>query len=244
MTIQYRWVRISVHWLSVGLVHAAVLGAALRASPPLPPIIPKVIQASLIPPQPLVDLSGLHAQPSPEERPTAPPPPPKKSKPPKKTPHKPTQRRPAPEAPKPLLAAEPVNEAAPAPSYEVAQSSADLPQSDPAAAGLGSAEASTPAGGSTNGTLTAPIFNADYLENPRPAYPQLSRRRGETGRVLLRVYVSASGRAERIEINKSSGFERLDSAARDAVLGWRFVPARRGSEHVAAWVLIPISFVM
>ena len=242
---QTRWVRMSVHWLGVGLAHAAVLGAAMQASPPPPPIIPKVVQASLIPPQPLIDLSGLHAQPSPEERPQPSPPPPKppepkKTKPPKKT----TQRRPAPEVPKPLLAAEPVNEAAPAPSYEVPQSSDDSSQSDSAATGLDSAAAPASAGGSADGTLILPVFNADYLDNPRPAYPQLSRKNGETGRVLLRVYVSANGRAERVVINKSSGFERLDAAARDAVFGWRFVPARRGSEHVAAWVLIPFSFVM
>lgn len=92
--------------------------------------------------------------------------------------------------------------------------------------------------------LIPPLFNADYLENPPPAYPLSSRRLGEKGRVLLRVFVSANGRAERVEIQTSSGFERLDSAARDAVTHWRFVPARRGDEHVAAWVLVPVSFVM
>lgn len=72
----------------------------------------------------------------------------------------------------------------------------------------------------------------------------MSRRLGEKGRVLLRVFVSAAGRAERVEVKASSGFERLDFAARESVAGWRFVPARCGDEHVAAWVLVPISFVM
>lgn len=87
-----------------------------------------------------------------------------------------------------------------------------------------------------------PRFDADYLDNPAPAYPGLSRRLGEQGRVLLRVFVSPDGAAAQVEIRESSGFERLDRAARDTVLRWRFVPARQGERGVAAWVLVPITF--
>ena len=62
--------------------------------------------------------------------------------------------------------------------------------------------------------VVAPRFDADYLDNPAPAYPALSRRMGEQGRVLLRVYVHADGSAGQVEIRESSGFERLDRAAR------------------------------
>lgn len=240
----YRWIRVTVQWLSVGLAHAVVLGSALQASPPPIRTMPRVIQANLIAPAPLP--VALSEQPPSEKRlepPKLPPktPPPKKSKPPKKTSQKPPEKKP--EIPKPLLTAAPVSEEAPAPSYEVAQPPAESSQSVTEA---NSSTSSTPtsAGNPASGTLIAPVFNADYLENPPPAYPQLSRQRGEAGRVLLRVFVSADGRAKRVELNKSSGFERLDTAARNAVSGWRFVPARRGSEHVAAWVLVPISFVL
>jgi periplasmic protein TonB len=90
--------------------------------------------------------------------------------------------------------------------------------------------------------VTAPIFAADYLDNPSPTYPALSRRNGEQGRVVLRVLVNPGGRADDVQIRTSSGYSRLDQAARDTVRGWRFVPAKRGDEPVAAWVLIPISF--
>jgi protein TonB len=90
--------------------------------------------------------------------------------------------------------------------------------------------------------VTAPIFNADYLDNPAPEYPRLSRRNGEQGRVVLRVLVNAAGRADDIEVRASSGYSRLDQAARDTVRRWRFVPAKRGGDPVPAWVLIPISF--
>lgn len=90
--------------------------------------------------------------------------------------------------------------------------------------------------------VTPPMFNADYLRNPPPAYPALSRRVGEEGRVLLRVLVSAEGAAQEVEVRTSSGHARLDQAAREAVQRWKFVPARRGERAVAAWVLVPISF--
>jgi protein TonB len=90
--------------------------------------------------------------------------------------------------------------------------------------------------------ITAPIFAADYLDNPPPPYPSLARRAGEQGRVVLRVLVSPSGKADEIEIRTSSGHRRLDESARDTVRRWRFIPAKRGDEPVQAWVLIPISF--
>lgn len=90
--------------------------------------------------------------------------------------------------------------------------------------------------------VVPPNFNADYLDNPPPAYPPLSRRMGEQGKVVLRVLVNAMGTADKVELRSSSGFARLDEVARDTVQRWRFVPAKQGTRAVSAWVLIPISF--
>lgn len=90
--------------------------------------------------------------------------------------------------------------------------------------------------------VSPPGFNADYLQNPAPAYPPASRADGEQGRVILRVLVSLQGEAERVEVRKSSGFGRLDEAARDTVRRWKFVPAQQAGRTVSAWVLVPISF--
>jgi len=90
--------------------------------------------------------------------------------------------------------------------------------------------------------VTDPIFNADYLNNPAPIYPSVSRRMGEQGRLVLRVLVNTAGAPDEIQVRTSSGYLRLDEAARDTVRRWKFVPAKRGSEAVPAWVLIPISF--
>ncbi len=90
--------------------------------------------------------------------------------------------------------------------------------------------------------VEAPRFDMAYLKNPPPAYPSLSRRMKEQGRVILRVLVSTAGTAENVEVRTSSGSERLDRAAMDAVRNWRFAPARRGAETIAAYALVPILF--
>ncbi|HKA42371.1 MAG TPA: energy transducer TonB [Burkholderiales bacterium] len=89
-----------------------------------------------------------------------------------------------------------------------------------------------------------PSFNAAYLQNPAPAYPPLSRRLGQQGKVVLRVLVNAGGTPDKVEVRSSSGFDRLDAAALDAVKHWRFVPARQGEKPVDAWVLVPITFTL
>jgi TonB family protein len=91
-------------------------------------------------------------------------------------------------------------------------------------------------------TFSPPRFEAAYLHNPRPNYPAVSRRLGEEGKVLLRVLVSPDGRAAAVNLEKSSNFERLDEAARQAVAQWRFVPAKRGDEAVEATIIIPLLF--
>lgn len=94
--------------------------------------------------------------------------------------------------------------------------------------------------------LSAPVvpprFDAAYLNNPSPSYPALSRRNGESGKVMLRVQVNSDGRPQQIELQRSSGFSRLDDAALAAVRQWRFIPAKRGDENLTEWVLVPLVF--
>ena len=90
--------------------------------------------------------------------------------------------------------------------------------------------------------LEPPRADMAYLNNPPPAYPAVSKRAGEQGRVMLRVRVDASGVVEAIELQATSGFPRLDEAALAAVRRWRFVPAKLGERAVAGWAVVPISF--
>jgi protein TonB len=92
--------------------------------------------------------------------------------------------------------------------------------------------------------ITPPNFNADYLRNPPPAYPYSARRQGQQGKVILRVLVNTAGLPSEVELRMRSGVPALDEAALEAVRKWRFVPARQGTQPVAAWVLVPIVFTL
>jgi periplasmic protein TonB len=92
--------------------------------------------------------------------------------------------------------------------------------------------------------VTPPRFDAAYLKNPAPVYPMASRRMHERGTVLMRVRVSQEGAAAEVLLEHTSGSQRLDQAAMDAVRSWRFVPAHRGTEAVEAWVLVPVEFAL
>ncbi len=85
---------------------------------------------------------------------------------------------------------------------------------------------------------------ADYLNNPKPSYPRLSKRMGEQGEVRLRVLVAVHGRVASVQLSRSSGFERLDEAALESVKQWRFKPATQGGEPLETWVEVPVKFVL
>jgi protein TonB len=89
---------------------------------------------------------------------------------------------------------------------------------------------------------TAPSYTADYLDNPPPPYPRLSRQLGEEGTALLKVEVGPDGRALQVRLLSSTGYSRLDEAAITTVERWRFVAATRNGQAVASWVLVPIKF--
>jgi len=96
--------------------------------------------------------------------------------------------------------------------------------------------------GGGNRDYVGPNFNVNYLSNPEPEYPFQSRRLREQGLVKLRVHVTEAGRAGEVMLYASSGFERLDKAALEAVKRWQFQPARRAGTPVAGWVIVPVRF--
>jgi protein TonB len=89
-----------------------------------------------------------------------------------------------------------------------------------------------------------PSSDADYLNNLKPAYPPMSRRLGEQGKVVVRVLIGADGVPQTPEIKQSSGFDRLDQAALNTALRWRYVPGKRNGVAEAMWFNVPINFVL
>jgi protein TonB len=75
-----------------------------------------------------------------------------------------------------------------------------------------------------------------------PTYPPTSRRQGEEGTVRLKVLVDERGRPKDVQIAQSSGFARLDDAAKDAVRRWKFVAATDGTNPISAWTQVAVTF--
>ncbi|WP_225086483.1 energy transducer TonB [Pectobacterium colocasium] len=233
-------------WLAVIatlLLHAAVLALFNAAStPPVTvPARPQPVSVELVaavaePELPTEPIEPEAVTPPPEIAPPSVatpvddnallPPAPEKTEPEKKVPEKrpePTPKKVAvkknPPAPKPQ--AEGKSAVAPITSAPVTPQAAAQPVDAP---------------------LTPPLANADYLHNPAPSYPDVAISRGYEGTVLLNVQVRADGKVQTIRIHQSSGYPSLDEAARDTVLRWSFVPARRGNQPVSGWVVVPVDF--
>ena len=92
--------------------------------------------------------------------------------------------------------------------------------------------------------VTLPSSDAQYLQNPAPPYPRMSKRLGEQGTVTVRVRINTEGRAEEAEIRTSSGYLRLDASALETVKRWRYVPGKRNGVAETMWFNVPIRFVL
>lgn len=82
-----------------------------------------------------------------------------------------------------------------------------------------------------------------YESAPAPRYPRESMSAGQQGTVLLRVLVDVDGTPLDVEIKRSSGFARLDNAARQQVLKkWKFRPAIRDGQAIQVYGIVPVTF--
>lgn len=214
---------------SVLLLHVAVLWWLQQG-------LTRDMTPSLIP----VSLISVDANPPPRPVPTPPPatrPEPVRSAPTPREVSRP-ERVPVP-VPTPAVVPVPVPAAAPvmaAPAPEAATPSVGAP------AAPSTPRAAAPTASSPSPAVVLPSAQAAYLHNPPPAYPAMSRRLAEQGRVMVRVLIGADGLPQKAELQTGSGYDRLDRAALESVMRWRFVPGRRGDVPETMWVSVPIVF--
>src|SRR5690606_21392703 len=178
------------------------------------------------PPAETVQAPSARETPPPVE---PPPPEPEKPKPkPKKPNPKPKPKpEPLPEAPPSERAI--TREETPPPEEEAAPPPPPPPVTTPSAEDNDSLGA----------PVTPPREDAHQLNNPRPAYPALSRRLREQGTVLLEILILPDGTVGEVKIKESSGFKRLDDTAVKAVKQWRYTPARSDNGSLGAPVTPP-----
>ena len=80
----------------------------------------------------------------------------------------------------------------------------------------------------------APVIDAAH-SCTKPEYPAASRRLEETGTVLLKFLIDVNGRALESKVESSSGFDRLDEAARSALGNCRFKPGTVDGRPEQSW---------
>lgn len=83
---------------------------------------------------------------------------------------------------------------------------------------------------------TAPVVDARNCA--KPEYPSASIRAQETGLVVLQFLIGADGTAIDSKVEKTSGFRRLDEAARKALSLCKFKPGTEGGKPVQSWARI------
>lgn len=83
-----------------------------------------------------------------------------------------------------------------------------------------------------------------FLVPPSTIYPARSRKAGEQGSVMVRVFVDVAGRPAQVTLETSSGHSALDQAALSAVRAAQFRPYTEGGIARTVWVRVPINFVL
>lgn len=101
---------------------------------------------------------------------------------------------------------------------------------------------------------SAQIFVA-YDEPPQPIggfaaiqrnlkYPEIARKAGVEGRVVVNVLIDESGRVVDAKILKSLGNNGCDEAAIEAIKSVKWKPAKQRDKPVKVWVGIPVVFML
>ena len=175
-----------------------------------------------------------------------PPPPPKPPEPVK--PPEPPKLTPPPKTPQPVLTPPPTPQP-PAPATPEPPAVLAAPTAAPTAPAVQAAPPAPPPPApppppAAPTKVEMPSSKADYLHNPPPDYPRMSKRLGEQGKVVLKVLIGTDGTPQKVELVTSSGFERLDKSAMDAAMRWRYVPGKRGGVPEAMWYQVPIQFTL
>jgi protein TonB len=136
--------------------------------------------------------------------------------------------------PVPVLDVAPAEQAISAP--RLAAAPAQTASAAPPAISAAPAPVRAPAGPKT---ITSGV---EYLQPPQPVYPQLARRMGEQGKVILRILVDEQGLPQQVLVQTSSGFARLDEAGRQAAMRALFKPHIEDGRAVAVFVIVPLNF--
>ncbi len=103
-------------------------------------------------------------------------------------------------------------------------------------------DAKPPAEDSLAGVPGLPDGEAHPIGEIKPAYPVLSRKLGEAGEAVFLLSIDENGRVLEAALETSSGYPRLDEAAKATLLEARFQPAAAQGKAVATSKRFRIEF--
>ncbi|WP_295955308.1 energy transducer TonB [Rhodoferax sp.] len=144
-----------------------------------------------------------------------------------------------PPAPRPMAIADPT----PTPNAPTGVTTPQ-PPAPPIAEPVAVAPAAPPVAPPAPPRVVLPSSDADYLNNPKPSYPAMSKRLGEQGKVLVRVFIGIDGHPEKAELKRSSGYERLDKSALEYIMKCRFVAGKVNGVPQPMWYEAPVNYVL
>ncbi len=78
------------------------------------------------------------------------------------------------------------------------------------------------------------------VKRVEPVYPELARKAGIEGRVIVKVLINTKGDVEKVEVIKSHPL--LDQAAIEAAKQFKFKPGKQRDRYVKVWMTIPFNF--
>ncbi|MCA8214583.1 energy transducer TonB [Burkholderia cepacia] len=221
--------RVIVAAVGVLAAHAIMLTAAWlhrNAPPPAKEIEVQSITAQLIPPAPPAQPVAVQSA---AQQPTPP---------------KPTPRV------KPKVEPKPVQKAVPTPQ-PVTQAPSPTPAPavvDPTpapAAPAPAAPAAAPGPARETMQVSAPknvtALSCNFV---KPAYPTMSKRRGETGTAYVHFIIGVTGKIESVQLQKSSGYPRLDEAALEATRASTCPPYIENGQAIRAAHTLPFNFTL
>ncbi len=212
--------------VGVVAVHAVLLTAAWLHRNALPEKSVEVqsITAQLITPAPIAQQVAAESIPQP-----APPKPTPRVKP--KVEPKPVQKvsKPTPQPVAPSAVPSPTPAADPTPA----------PAAAPAAAAPSAAAGPARETMEVSAPKNVPTLQCAYV---KPDYPSMSRRRGESGTAYVHFVVSVTGKIESIDLQKSSGYPRLDEAALAAMRATTCRPYIENGQAIRATRIQPYNF--
>jgi protein TonB len=208
-----------LHLLAFWAIQA---GLARDIGRQLPQVVQAILLQETLPPPPKIDPPPAPLPPPPQPQvppPVAPAPPPPMAAP---SPTPPAQVPPVEVAVAPSTA----------PKQAITAVASSNPQPAPAPV---PATAAAPAAPARAAPPTRTPASVSAAQCDKPDYPSASRRMEEEGTVSLRFLVGVDGKVIQSEIEKSSGFKRLDEAARAGLSKCRFQPATVDGRPEQAW---------